>query len=1299
MHELVDNLKLLGICFSLLTKVINSFFGLYLYFAVEFLAYLVLIIYFGVKVKKKLVWMGSPFWSLMCSMGVVPLASAYSTDLKPYKKQIWWSFYILEFFFYSIPVTIDLAVNPNLVLFALNLSLLLKNYGVLIFNLYYQHSPEVFSEKALKIKPISKLNKTDTIKFFSLLLSVLDEITDIIYFATTDFSNGLKYYCLFFILLNPTVFALLTASFGTKVCFKSPKKHKGIALILGAPLIAALFETKLIGLGQVFDHNLSSYKNHIWYAVMISENFGESIPQIIIQGINNTEQDNWGNWISVLSYVLSIASVVKDIIYIVYCTIRKISLAPSYCTQTEWKSFWDIIKILKEKTLKLDQVELESYLIGDQEAIAIAGVLELTQVTKLDLAHKSIKQEGCKAIAEVIPKTRLTYLNLKANKVGEQVGCLLASSLPDSQIRELCLSQCSVGNSFAQRIGSILPECQLESLDLSYNNISKTGAKFIVAGLTKLSSLDLSGNFLCDSGAEALGKVLENSGLKVLKLNSCGIRIKGLLSISNGLLESELQILELGNNFVDFEEEKAILLLLNSSHLSFDTLEKNCLENCLSDSLLETKSSNLSIQLNLSGKFLGYQAALGWGNLLPKVKIVSLDLSQNAIEEEGAFVLASNLANCFLRDLKLRENNIGTRGWTALAQSLKVSSLKSLDVSNNSIERQAITELLKCIPESSVTELNLSSNSIKKVLGTRIAGALGNLKSLNLSENVLGNTGAQQIAKALPNSKLKTLNLSGNRLGNEAMEALSRNLSMLTELDVSKNQITQAGAIDLLKALPFSEVVSLNLSQNLLGDSISGEIQGSKLTKINLSRTGIGDNSAVTLLKANPLLESVNMNENRITQRIFEEVDFTEFKKIKLEHNKIRTLDTSLFLESGLEHLNLGQNPIDPELRSFILEAKLGLKVLNLDQSSGQLLNSLDFSSINSNIESISLRSNFLNDQLVKHLNSLNLKVLDLKDNNIGPKGAFWIAQTLRRTPIRSLNLNQNQISNDGAYSLANALAFSHLEELKLKANQIYLQGCVKLLTALTKSQLTHLDLSQNSLGSEVGKTLIKVLPKSYLRSLNLSWTSIDLEGAKGIAEALPDSPLQSLYLKGNYLCDRGTKVIAEAIPLSCLTLLNLANNEITTEGAVSLVSNSGKLTWLGLKSNKIKLTPKIASEVLNSNLKSLCLHGNSIKNKGVSLIAKILPDSKLTELDLQANKIKDQGAIALALALPKSKLRSLNLADNQIGNSGSRALCSSLDASLLTSLSFQNNQLTKETACRILEVLPYTTLNPASMV
>ncbi|EWS73234.1 kinase domain protein, partial (macronuclear) [Tetrahymena thermophila SB210] len=266
-------------------------------------------------------------------------------------------------------------------------------------------------------------------------------------------------------------------------------------------------------------------------------------------------------------------------------------------------------------------------------------------------------------------------------------------------------------------------------------------------------------------------------------------------------------------------------------------------------------------------------------NKIQNYNIVTIDLGENRIGDEGAKDLATGIAQCkniTSLTLDLRYNSIGAQGAkdlaTGIAQCKNITSL-TLDLSENRIgdegAKYLATGIAQCKNITSLT-LNLWYNSIgaqgAKDLATGIAQCK-NITSLtlDLSWNSIGDEGAKHLATGIVQCKnitSLTLNLWGNSIGDEGAKDLAtgiaqcKNITSLT-LDLRENRIGDEGAKDLATGIAQCKNITsltLDLRRNSIGAQgakhlATGIAQCKNITSLtlNLSENSIGAQGAKDL--------------------------------------------------------------------------------------------------------------------------------------------------------------------------------------------------------------------------------------------------------------------------------------------------------------------------------------------------------------------------------------------------------------------------------------------------------------------
>ncbi len=179
-----------------------------------------------------------------------------------------------------------------------------------------------------------------------------------------------------------------------------------------------------------------------------------------------------------------------------------------------------------------------------------------------------------------------------------------------------------------------------------------------------------------------------------------------------------------------------------------------------------------------------------------ELQLETLDVSENHIRKHGTDELCKFIQQTkSLLKLSLRNMNITDSIARSICQTFHhaSSNLISLNLSDNKIEDSGAIAIAGAIKHTHLTELDLSWNSIKHIGAVAIADVIqesSDIQSLDLSWNAIGTTSDQQrnAAKAISdmlekNNSLTHLDLSHNQLNTldctSISEGLSKNHSLL----------------------------------------------------------------------------------------------------------------------------------------------------------------------------------------------------------------------------------------------------------------------------------------------------------------------------------------------------------------------------------------------------------------------------------------------------------------------------------------------------------------------------------------
>ena len=181
-----------------------------------------------------------------------------------------------------------------------------------------------FCEKLKQSEFYNKLNKRENkiillrlwVVFKIILhtsLVVTDIISDFIYISTVDFYNeSLKGFCVFFIILIPLLIYSGTLAYAIREIYKLRRNNENfqnytifaVFWVFIGPAISVLYPT--LEKFEVF----ASEEYKLIFQLSTIEFFGESLPQLMIQGINNSLTNNWTSFTK-FSFTISFMSLIR----------------------------------------------------------------------------------------------------------------------------------------------------------------------------------------------------------------------------------------------------------------------------------------------------------------------------------------------------------------------------------------------------------------------------------------------------------------------------------------------------------------------------------------------------------------------------------------------------------------------------------------------------------------------------------------------------------------------------------------------------------------------------------------------------------------------------------------------------------------------------------------------------------------------------------------------------------------------------------------------------------------------------
>ncbi|XP_076134953.1 NACHT, LRR and PYD domains-containing protein 12-like [Alosa pseudoharengus] len=485
-------------------------------------------------------------------------------------------------------------------------------------------------------------------------------------------------------------------------------------------------------------------------------------------------------------------------------------LSPAQCSSLAY------MLLVSEKTL--DELDLAKYKSSEgRERLLIV----VKACRKARLVGCGLTEESCEVVTSALQSENslLKALDLSSNP------------LEDSGVRLLS-------------VGLKHTNCRLETLRLVGCGLTKYSCEVLTSALQSenslLKELDLSSNPLMDSGVRLLSVGLEhtNCRLETLRLadckithNSCEIVVPVLQS-TNALIK-----LDLGENDLGDSGVKLLSKGLSSPYCKLQTLR---LADCkLTDKSYEMvasvlQSSNSLLQLNLSDNDLGDFGVqlLSKGLSSSNCKIHTLRLTDCKLSEKSCAIVATVLQSPnSLIELDLSHNDLRDSGVHLLSKGLssshcKLQTLRLADCKLTDKLCEIVTSVLQS--PNSLLQLNFSNNdpgdSGVQLLSKGLSSSNSILQILRLADCKLTYKSCEMVASVLqsPNS-LQQLDLSDNDLGDSGAQLLSKGLSSsyckIHTLRLSDCLISEKGCGVLAAALTSNHLKALDLSHNILGES------------------------------------------------------------------------------------------------------------------------------------------------------------------------------------------------------------------------------------------------------------------------------------------------------------------------------------------------------------------------------------------------------------------------------------------------------------------------------------------------
>ncbi|XP_022883104.1 probable leucine-rich repeat receptor-like protein kinase At1g35710 [Olea europaea var. sylvestris] len=750
---------------------------------------------------------------------------------------------------------------------------------------------------------------------------------------------------------------------------------------------------------------------------------------------------------------------------------------------------------------------------------------------------------GAAAQVRCIERERQALLKFKESLTGDLSGLTWGSEEDKEECCNWYGVECSVTGhvirldlSDKHLRGTISPALQelqhLKHLSLTNNNMTIDNLNWL-SDVPLLSYLDLSGINLRNV-TNWIQPITKLSLLEKLYLSGCQLHDNlpafDFFANSSSSCLSDLYLSH--NNLTSFSTLESLFnfgRILSHLDLSYNQLDGPVPGTLLKLHFLE--------ELNLKGNLLHGGVDKPLGNLS---HLRSLDISFNKLNVPLPHLFENISEIISLRRIDLSQNHLVG----SLPDITRFSSLKKLYLSNNHLDGLHPQSLHQ---PSSLESLDLSGNQLK-----RLPEAIEHL--LNL----------------------KYLNLSSTSLEGTITEHHLSNLTQLTKLDLSSNNVSFSFSFDWIP--PFQ--LQIRLSHCNMGPYFPNWIRTqNSLQELYLSFVGISD-TLPNWLWSMTSIQLLDLSHNNIMGRMPDlALKLNHYEQLDLSHNNLSgPIPISIFQYSttlGIETLVLSDNQLDGELPDCWMNLH-DLSVLNLanNKFTGKLPPTL---STPKWLTILHLgNNNFTGELPPSWKNCTQLRKLDVGGNKLTGTIPAWIGTHLTNLAVLSLRFN----SLHG--SIPPTICYlTDIHVLDLSRNNISgkIPQCINNFTSLVRND---------------GSTILEFNPSLVYAGKPFDDNDNALVQWKG-----QDSEYKRLKnLKG---IDLSSNKLVGTIPqafsnLKGLVFINLSRNHLTGN-IISSIGQLDTLEWIDLSRNQ--LSGEIPNSLANLHFLSvLDLSYNNLTGK-----------------------------------------------------------------------------------------------------
>ena len=663
-----------------------------------------------------------------------------------------------------------------------------------------------------------------------------------------------------------------------------------------------------------------------------------------------------------------------------------------------------------EVSITLQKLYISGNVVSDDVVLSITNFLIINHTLfELNLSGNEIRDKGIKKLSEAIEvNARLQDLNMSSNKITDEGANELSKAMQvNKTLQELNISKNWISKEGVMRIVEACTKNRtLHKLVCTHNNLSKSELAAINDYIRKENSVQI-----FDASWNTIGTKSDQLAIKTVfqlldnhktTFQSSGMqqKLQSVDDITDANVElwflDEITELQYRREFLQCEH-----LNVAGANLS-DITQILIISDCL-------KVNKKIIEVNLSTNQLSNEGIKVFVQAVEdSTTLHSLDVSNNAISDDGVLFISDFLKINTLCKMNLSDNEIRDEGTKKFSEALQVNTtLQVLNISRNKITDDGANELIKAI------QVNRT------------------LQELNISKNLISNKGVMRIVKA--STKNRTLH---------KLVCTHNNLSK-SELAVINDYVKKENAIQIFDA-SWNSIVASGMCWSLIittFQSLRWSPDGWEFTSFDYHKQvcifidGVWNDNSQCDFTGDSLKElnfpSHSIPSDLLVDIIQQVLEINTLQKLIIPSSEISDDGAIVFSEclkinKTLIELDLSSNFIRDEGASVIAETLM----------------------VNNTLQKLNISCNrFSDDGAIAFSEYLKTNTtlieLDLSGNIITYKGVRALAETLMvNNTLQKLNISHNRLLGGGAIAFSECLKTNTtLIELDLSGNIIRCKG------------------------------------------------------------------------------------------------------------------------------------------------------------------------------------------------------------------------------------------------------------------